>query len=104
MKARVFKPNTDLAVYKARWFRHSLFSYPKPSPSPGPVPMPLAAEPLGPTVTIAPGVEMPSLSLGTCCGSRPEVGLPDWLTAGGVGIDSAWNYKNDKDFDSQVTI
>lgn len=55
------------------------------------------AEPLGPTVTIAPGVEMPSLSLGTCCGSKPSVGLADWLKAGGVGIDSAWNYHTQED-------
>jgi hypothetical protein len=34
-------------------------------------------------------VMMPRVSLGTCCGSSPKVGLGPWLTAGGVGIDTA---------------
>ena len=49
-----------------------------------------AADPT--TKTIAPGVEMPVLNLGTCCGSKPSVGLPSWLAAGGVGIDTANDY------------
>ena len=60
-------------------------------------------EPSGPTVTIAPGVEMPTVSLGTCCGSKPEVGLSDRLKAGGVAIDMAWNY-HWQDWDSQEAI
>ena len=45
-----------------------------------------------PTVEIAPGVEMPALNLGTCCGSKPSVGVLPWFAAGGVGIDTAWDY------------
>ena len=41
-----------------------------------------------PTVEIAPGVFMPALSLGTCCGSDPGVGLQPWIAAGGRGIDT----------------
>ena len=39
-------------------------------------------------VEIAPGVQMPALSLGTCCGSEPGVGLLPWIAAGGRGIDT----------------
>eukprot|EP00041_Stephanoeca_diplocostata_P008219 m.118837 g.118837 ORF g.118837 m.118837 type:complete len:298 (+) comp17224_c0_seq1:156-1049(+) len=51
------------------------------------------AEP-GKTVEIAPGVIMPTINLGTCCGSDPGVGLAPWLAAGGVGIDTAFDYKD----------
>lgn len=44
------------------------------------------------TTTIVPGVEMPRMSLGTCCGSEPSIGLGPWLAAGGVGIDTAFDY------------
>lgn len=44
------------------------------------------------TVEIAAGVRMPRISLGSCCGSEPSVGLAPWLAAGGVGIDTAWDY------------
>lgn len=37
---------------------------------------------------------MPRISLGTCCGSIPSVGLPSWLAAGGTGIDTAYDYKD----------
>ena len=47
---------------------------------------------LGPTVEIAPGVDMFRVSLGTCCGSLPSVGLAPWLAAGGRGIDTAYDY------------
>jgi len=49
------------------------------------------------TVTIAPGVNMPKINLGTCCGSQPSVGLKPWLDAGGVGIDTAYDYKDQVD-------
>jgi diketogulonate reductase-like aldo/keto reductase len=55
---------------------------------------------LGPTVTIAPGVSMPSINLGTCCGSEPKVGLDPWLGAGGTGIDTAWDYHDQVDIRS----
>lgn len=29
-----------------------------------------------------------------CCGSDPAVGLPAWFDAGGVGLDTAWDYNN----------
>ena len=43
------------------------------------------------TVDIGGGVLMPRVNLGTCCGSDPGVGLPSWVSAGGVGVDSAWD-------------
>jgi diketogulonate reductase-like aldo/keto reductase len=52
----------------------------------------VAGQALGPTVEIAKGVKMPTLSLGTCCGSDPSVGLTPWFAAGGRGIDTAWDY------------
>ena len=45
-----------------------------------------------PTVEIAPGVMMPKLNLGTCCGSLPALGVPAWFAAGGTGIDTAFDY------------
>jgi diketogulonate reductase-like aldo/keto reductase len=51
----------------------------------------VAASP-APTVEIAKGVSMPKINLGTCCGSDPSVGLPAWIAAGGVGIDTAFDY------------
>jgi len=45
-------------------------------------------------VEIAKGVVMPTISLGTCCGSDPNVGLTPWFQAGGRGIDTAWDYKD----------
>lgn len=40
-------------------------------------------------VTLNDGRSMPAISLGTCCGSTPSVGLMPWIKAGGVGIDTA---------------
>jgi diketogulonate reductase-like aldo/keto reductase len=45
-----------------------------------------------PTAEIAPGVMMPKINLGTCCGSQPNVGLGPWLDAGANGIDTAYDY------------
>ena len=51
------------------------------------------AQSLEPTaVEVAPGVWMPKVNLGTCCGSQPKVGLAPWLAAGGRGIDTAYDY------------
>ncbi len=55
------------------------------------------ASPMGKTVEIAPGVVMPSMNLGTCCGSEPKVGLAPYLAAGGTGIDTAWDYHDQTD-------
>eukprot|EP00940_MAST-03C_sp_MAST-3C-sp2_P001181 g1181.t1 len=44
------------------------------------------------TVTLNNGVTMPRVNLGTCCGSDPSVGLRPFLAAGGVGIDTAFDY------------
>ena len=52
--------------------------------------------PRSPTKEVAPGVHMPVLSLGTCCGSNPSVGVVPWLTNSGVGIDTAWDYFDQK--------
>lgn len=50
------------------------------------------------TVTLNDGTVMPSVNLGTCCGSDPKVGLLPWLNAARpvmgaapVGIDTAWD-------------
>eukprot|EP00947_MAST-08B_sp_MAST-8B-sp1_P002125 g2125.t1 len=52
----------------------------------------------GKTVKIAGGtIVMPSINLGTCCGSKPSVGLGPWLAAGGVGIDTAFDYHDQTD-------
>jgi hypothetical protein len=48
-----------------------------------------AAHPPGFFVTLNDGKQMPALSLGTCCGSDPKVGLMPWIKAGGVGVDTA---------------
>ena len=45
-------------------------------------------------VTLNNGVRMPRISLGTCCGSDPGVGLAPWLGAGGTGIDTAFDYSD----------
>lgn len=52
---------------------------------------------LGPVVKISGDVSMPTINLGTCCGSDPKVGIPSWLAAGGVGIDTAWDYHDQVD-------
>ena len=51
------------------------------------------------TVEIAPGVHMPIVNLGTCCGSDPTVGVKPWIKAckgssTACGIDTAWSYKD----------
>eukprot|EP01051_Picozoa_sp_SAG22_P000151 SAG22_NODE_3_length_48349_cov_158.681180_12_plen_181_part_00 len=51
-----------------------------------------AVTPTGKTVELAPGVLMPSVNLGTCCGSDPRVGIAPWFAAGGTGIDTAMDY------------
>ena len=49
-----------------------------------------------PTITIAPGVEMPYVSLGFGSGQKGDVvnATELWLHAGGVGIDTAYDYGN----------
>lgn len=54
--------------------------------------LPVRTAPLPTHRTIAPGVSMPVVNLGTCCGSQPKVGLASWLAAGGRGIDTAYDY------------
>ena len=54
-----------------------------------------SVEPTGKEVELgSTGVMMPSISLGTCCGSDPKVGIPSWLAAGGTGIDTAEDYRD----------
>ena len=53
---------------------------------------------LGRTVALNNGIVMPTMNLGTCCGSEPKVGLTPWLAAGGVGIDTAYDYHDQQDF------
>lgn len=54
----------------------------------------LQAAPLSNTVKLNNGVVMTTVNLGTCCGSDPSVGLEPWLKAGGTGIDTAFDYKD----------
>lgn len=56
-----------------------------------------SAAPFGKLVALNNGVMMPTINLGTCCGSKPSVGLPPWLAAGGVGIDTAFDYEDQAD-------
>jgi diketogulonate reductase-like aldo/keto reductase len=56
-----------------------------------------ASAAVGKTVEIAPGVIMPSINLGTCCGSDPKIGLGPWLDAGATGIDTAFDYHDQVD-------
>ena len=44
-----------------------------------------------PTIEIAPGVEMPRINLGTCCGSEVTNAFPAWWAAGGRGVDTAFD-------------
>eukprot|EP00756_Hemistasia_phaeocysticola_P002348 Hpha_TRINITY_DN11626_c0_g1::TRINITY_DN11626_c0_g1_i2::g.48981::m.48981 len=55
-----------------------------------------------PTVQVAPGVNMPMINLGTCCGSKPSVGVQPWIAAGGHGIDTAWDYFDQKDIATAI--
>jgi diketogulonate reductase-like aldo/keto reductase len=50
------------------------------------------AAPIAPTVEIAPGVAMPRINLGTCCGSEVTNAFPAWWAAGGRGVDTAYDY------------
>ena len=55
----------------------------------------LASAP-GEMVTLNDGHSMPSISLGTCCGSDVTVGLPAWVAAGGIGVDTSIDYGEDE--------
>lgn len=57
----------------------------------------LHAAPLSNVAKLNNGVEMTTVNLGTCCGSKPSVGLGSWLKAGGVGIDTAFDYGDQPD-------
>lgn len=37
-------------------------------------------------------VRMPTINLGTCCGSESTMAVPAWLASGGFGIDTAFDY------------
>ena len=52
----------------------------------------LATGSLTPTIEIAPGVLMPRINLGTCCGSEVTNAFPSWYAAGGTGVDTAFDY------------
>ena len=53
------------------------------------------------TVKLNDGKVMPVINLGTCCGSKPSVGLPAWLGGNGqyplAGIDTAFDYNDQAD-------
>jgi len=46
--------------------------------------------------TLGDGTKMPAMSLGTCCGSKPSVGVGPWVAAGGIGIDTSIDYEGGK--------
>jgi diketogulonate reductase-like aldo/keto reductase len=52
---------------------------------------------LTPFTLLNDGKMMPRINLGTCCGSKPSIGVRPWLEAGGVGIDNAVVYKDSQD-------
>jgi len=52
----------------------------------------MASSPITPTIEIAPGVAMPRVNLGTCCGSEATNSFPAWWAAGGRGVDTAYDY------------
>ena len=54
----------------------------------------LASTRPAPSIPIAPGVDLPMVSLGTGSGQHGQVANATylWLTAGGVGIDTAYDY------------
>jgi diketogulonate reductase-like aldo/keto reductase len=63
----------------------------------------ISAEPItvSKMVKLNDGNMMPSVNLGTCCGSDPNVGLKPWLTearpvmgSSPIGIDTAWDYSD----------
>eukprot|EP00419_Tripos_fusus_P051983 CAMPEP_0172814530 /NCGR_PEP_ID=MMETSP1075-20121228/11281_1 /TAXON_ID=2916 /ORGANISM="Ceratium fusus, Strain PA161109" /LENGTH=284 /DNA_ID=CAMNT_0013654329 /DNA_START=93 /DNA_END=943 /DNA_ORIENTATION=+ len=60
------------------------------------LPCRVRASPLDQTVMLNNGVKMTTVNLGTCCGSHPSVGLAPWLKAGGTGIDTAFDYHDQK--------
>jgi hypothetical protein len=47
------------------------------------------AAPVTPWVHLGDGTKMPAISLGTCCGSKPKIGVGPWVAAGGIGIDTS---------------
>eukprot|EP00966_Prymnesium_polylepis_P036531 847404-Prymnesium_polylepis.1 len=52
----------------------------------------LASSGIPPTIEISPGVAMPRVNLGTCCGSEASSSFPNWWAAGGRGVDTAFDY------------
>lgn len=52
-----------------------------------------ASSPPHPTyVTLNSGYAMPTVSLGTCCHSQGAMAVQQWISIGGVGIDTAIGY------------
>lgn len=81
-------PGNTTAMYQGSWHRavHTVLDLPRP-------PKPAATATT--TITLNDGHTMPIVNLGTCCGSKPSVGLPVWLaaqTAGLAGVDTAFDY------------
>jgi 2,5-diketo-D-gluconate reductase A len=52
-----------------------------------------------PSVTIAPGVDLPMVSLGTGSGQHGDVANATylWIKAGGTAIDTAYDYRDEPD-------
>jgi 2,5-diketo-D-gluconate reductase A len=96
-----FQIFSEAPIGGRRSFRHVLKQLFALSPAPGesddsmlPLVALLAptAPPLTPNITIAPGVSMPRINLGTCCGSEATHSFPSWYAAGGRGVDTALDY------------
>ena len=43
---------------------------------------------IGKWIVLNDGHKFPTISLGTCCGSKPQVGLAPWIQAGGESPQS----------------
>lgn len=56
-----------------------------------------AATPVTEWVNLNDGHKFPSISLGTCCGSKPAVGVAPWIAAGGIGVDTSIDYRDEPD-------
>ena len=57
-----------------------------------------------PAKEIAPGVRMPLVNLGTCCGSEATRSFPLWWSDGGRGVDTALDYGKECPGGTQVEL
>ena len=63
-----------------------------------------AASPVSKWVPLADGTKMPAISLGTCCGSKPSIGVGPWIAAGGIGIDTSIDYRDEPEIAAALAV